>query len=155
MKKHHQGRYKVKNKLKYKGRTDDVIYRSGWEKRFFLFLDNCKLIKEWGSEEIQIPYRSIDGKIHRYFPDIYIKTINDKKYLFEIKPKKQCKPPSKKTKRYLTESLTFVKNSLKWESAVAHCNKNNMNFLILTEEQVNPIFSDKRILDELQKIIEF
>ena len=49
-------------------------------------------IVEWGSEEIAIPYRSpIDNRVHRYFPDFYVKlketTGKIKKYIIEVKPK--------------------------------------------------------------------
>ena len=38
---------------------------------YFAFTTN---ILEWGSEEIVLPYRSpIDNKVHRYYPDFYIK----------------------------------------------------------------------------------
>ena len=45
-------------------------------------------------------YRSpIDNRPHRYFPDFYIKVKEStgviKKYIIEIKPNKQTKPPAK------------------------------------------------------------
>ena len=39
-----------------------------------VYCDLNENILEWGSEEIAIPYRSpIDNKVHRYFPDFYVK----------------------------------------------------------------------------------
>ena len=39
-----------------------------------VYCDRNEKIVEWGSEEFFIPYRSpLDGKIHRYFPDFYVK----------------------------------------------------------------------------------
>ena len=39
-----------------------------------VYCDLNENILEWGSEEISIPYRSpVDKKIHRYFPDFYVK----------------------------------------------------------------------------------
>ena len=57
------------------------------------YCDKNSNILEWGSEEIIIPYRSpLDQRIHRYFPDFYIKVRDNsgkvKKYVIEIKPKK-------------------------------------------------------------------
>jgi len=70
----HQGYFKPKNPQKYKGDPTNIIYRSGWELKFMLYVDSHPEILEWGSEEFSIPYRSpIDGRIHRYFPDFYIK----------------------------------------------------------------------------------
>ena len=57
------------------------------------YCDHTDSILEWGSEEIIIPYRSpIDNRVHRYYPDFYIK-VREKsgrisKYIIEIKPKK-------------------------------------------------------------------
>ena len=72
----------------------NIIYRSLWERKFMTFCDNNSSVIEWGSEEVVIPYRSpLDGKVHRYYVDFYIKvrtTKNEiKEYLIEIKPKKQ------------------------------------------------------------------
>ena len=39
-----------------------------------VYCDNNPNILEWGSEEIIIPYKSpLDKKVHRYFPDFFIK----------------------------------------------------------------------------------
>ena len=39
-----------------------------------VYCDLNENILEWGSEEIVIPYRSpLDSRVHRYFPDFYIK----------------------------------------------------------------------------------
>ena len=58
----------------------------------------CDLNENTEWEVIIIPYRSpVDGKVHRYFPDFYIKVTESmgytKKYIIEIKPKKQTAPP--------------------------------------------------------------
>lgn len=102
-------------------------------------------ILEWGSEEIVVPYRSpLDGKIHRYFVDFYIKVRTKtgvaKKYLIEIKPKKQTvepTPPKRKTPRYINEVTTYVVNQAKWEAAREWCADRKVEFLILTEDHLN------------------
>ena len=39
-----------------------------------VYCDKNDNILEWASEEIAIPYRSpIDNRVHRYFPDFYMK----------------------------------------------------------------------------------
>ena len=43
-------------------------------RKFMVYCDLNENILEWGSEEIVMPYRSpVDGRVHRYFPDFYIK----------------------------------------------------------------------------------
>ena len=61
-----------------------------------------------------------DNKIHRYFIDLFVEMDNGECILVEIKPKKETNPPkkpSRKTKRYINEVVTFVKNQSKWEAA--------------------------------------
>ena len=70
----YKGRYRPSNPKKYKGNPSNIVYRSLWERKFMVYCDNHTKILEWGSEEIALPYRSpIDNKVHRYFPDFYIK----------------------------------------------------------------------------------
>ena len=140
----YKGRYTPKNPKKYKGDYHNIIYRSSWERKFMVYCDNSDNILEWGSEEIIIPYLSPwDGKLHRYFPDFYIKVKqasgNIKKFIIEVKPKKQTKPPkpvSRKTRRWLNEVKTYSINEAKWKHAKEWCSNNDMEFKILTEEEL-------------------
>ena len=100
----YKGKYYPSFPRKYKGDPTNIIYRSLWERKFMVYCDKNDRILEWGSEEFFIPYRSpIDGKIHRYFPDFYMKVKQNsggvKKFIIEVKPKYQCKPPVKNPKR--------------------------------------------------------
>ena len=70
----YKGKYQPSFPKKYKGNSSNIIYRSLWERRFMVYCDTNENILEWGSEELSLPYRSpIDNRIHRYFPDFYIK----------------------------------------------------------------------------------
>ena len=70
----YSGRYIPSNKKKYKGNPTTIYYRSLWERKFMVYCDKNPRILEWGSEELIIPYRlPTDGRIHRYFPDFYVK----------------------------------------------------------------------------------
>jgi hypothetical protein len=141
----HQGYFKPKNPQKYKGDPTNIIYRSGWELKFMLYVDSHPEIVEWGSEEFSIPYRSpIDNRIHRYYPDFYVKkkTKDGKSQtmVVEIKPLKQTIEPqkqNKKTKRYINEVMTWGINSSKWQAAQEFCKERNWQFLILTEKELN------------------
>lgn len=107
-------------------------------------LDENKSVIEWSSEEIAIPYRSpLDNRIHRYFPDFYVKAVDEsgnlKEMLIEVKPKKETIEPKKKsrvTKQYITEVTTWGKNQAKWKSAVDYCTDRGWEFKIMTEEHL-------------------
>ena len=96
----YKGKFHPSNRTKYKGDPDNITYRSLWERQVMKSLDENPNIVEWASEEVVIPYRSpIDGKMHRYFPDFYVKTSIGEQWLIEIKPKIQTKPPKKSKSR--------------------------------------------------------
>ena len=140
----YKGKYSPINPRKYKGDPNNVIYRSLWERRFMKYCDTNVNILEWGSEEIALGYISpLDNRPHRYFPDFYIKvkesTGQIKKYLIEIKPKKQTIEPEKKkkvTKGYLYEVMEYAKNQAKWSAARNFCKDNGWEFKILTEAEL-------------------
>lgn len=142
----YSGKFKPKNYKKYKGDPTKIFYRSLWERRFMVFADNNDAIVEWGSEEFFIPYRSpLDNKVHRYFPDFYIKYVNSKgqtvREVIEVKPKKQTLPPKKparRTKRYLQEVNTYLINQAKFKAAEEFCKDRRYKFRILTEEELLP-----------------
>ena len=142
--KSYKGKYKPMNPKKYKGDPTQVIYRSLWERKLMVYCDKNEKVLEWGSEEIIIPYRSPkDNRIHRYFPDFYMKVRQTngttKKFIVEVKPKSQCKPPrvpKRKTKKYLNEERTFAVNEAKWLNAKEWCKDRNMEFIILTEVEL-------------------
>ena len=143
----YKGRYNPVNPKKYKGNPQNIIYRSLWERKFMVYCDTNDKVLEWGSEEIIIPYISPwDGKVHRYFPDFYIKVKqssgNLKKFIIEVKPKSQCKQPIKNPKRRTTkwfnEVKTFAINQAKWKYAKEFCEDKGMEFKIFTEDHINP-----------------
>ena len=140
----YKGRYSPSYPRKYKGTPSNIIYRSLWERKFMVYCDLNQNILEWGSEEIVIPYRSpIDNRVHRYFPDFYVKlketTGKTKKYIIEVKPKRQTKPPSRpkrQTKGYLREVYEYARNQAKWEAAVDYCKDRLYEFKIMTEDEL-------------------
>jgi hypothetical protein len=136
-----QGRFVPQNPKKYKGDPTQIYYRSGWELKVFLHLDNNPNVIQWSSEEIIISYVSpIDNRRHRYFPDVYAKLkLRDgtiKEYIYEIKPKAQTVEPVKKsriTKRYVNEVVQWGINTAKWKAANEYCKNRGYEFKILTE----------------------
>ena len=142
----YSGRFKPKNYKKYKGDPTRIFYRSLWERRFMVYCHESTNILEWGSEEVIIPYRSpLDNRIHRYFPDFYIKYKNREgriiREIIEVKPKKYLSPPKepkRKTKRYLTEVSNYAINQAKFKAAEEFCAERKLAFRILTEEHLVP-----------------
>ena len=140
----YKGKYSPSYPRKYKGDPTNIVYRSLWERKFMVYCDLNENILEWGSEEIVMPYRSpVDGRVHRYFPDFYIKvkesTGRIKKMIIEIKPKRQCSPPSKpkkQTKGYLREAYEYAKNQAKWEAASEWCKDRGYIFKVFTEKEL-------------------
>lgn len=141
----YKGKFKPVNPKKYHGNSNNIIYRSLWERKFCTYCDLNENIIEWQSEEKAIPYRSpLDGKIHRYYPDFLIKVKESdgsiKKYMIEIKPSKQTIPPPKpkrQTKRYISEVYEYAKNQAKWEAAREWCIDHGYEFKVITEHQLN------------------
>ena len=109
----YKGRYTPTKPKKYKGNPQNIVYRSLWERKFMVYCDNSASIIEWGSEEIIIPYLSPkDGRMHRYFPDFYIKV----------------KQADGQIKKMVIE--------VKWRYATEWCADNGMEFKILTEDHL-------------------
>ena len=147
----YKGKFRPKNPNKYKGNPSNIIYRSLLERRFMVYLDNNPSVLKWGSEEIIIPYVSpVDNRVHRYFPDFYMKYRNSKgmivEELIEVKPFSQCSPPNPKkrltktgrtSKRYLKEVQTYMVNEAKWNQAMTYCKDRNWKWRILTEKDIN------------------
>ncbi len=136
--------YKPSHPEKYLGNSNNIICRSSWERQFCRYCDVNPNIVKWASEEFSIPYISpVDGRPHRYYPDFLIevkeKSGKLKKYVIEIKPKKQTQPPVKKkrvTKGFILEAKTYAVNQAKWKAAVEFCNDNLIEFKIITEDEL-------------------
>jgi len=133
----YSGKYKVKNISKYRGDPDKIVYRSSWEKACFNWCDQNPDIKYWSSEEVVVPYKyDVDKKYHRYFVDLKIVYNDGRTILVEIKPDKETAPPKRpdKSKRYIGEALTYVKNMNKWEAANSFAKDRGWEFQIWTEK---------------------
>lgn len=132
----YSGRYVVNNRRKYKGDADNIVYRSLWERHVFQWCDNNPAVKQWSSEEVVVPYYyEVDKRYHRYFVDVLI-VMKEKTLLVEIKPEKETAPPKRpdRSKRYLNESLTYIKNMNKWEAANEYAKDRGWEFQIWTEK---------------------
>ena len=140
----YKGKYKPLRPYKYKGNPTKVTYRSLWERKFMQYCDDNMNVLEWASEEMFVWYKSpVDNRAHRYFPDFYIKVREStgaiKKYIIEVKPKRQTKPPAKpkrQTRGYLREAFEYAKNKAKWKAANEWCLDRGYEFKVLTEKEL-------------------
>lgn len=133
-----QGKYKLKFPDKYVADKNDVIYRSSWELKFFIWCETNPKVLRWGSECVVVPYYSrMDGKNRRYYTDCYVEIVDKhgeiKKLLIEIKPYAQTLPPKN---NQLKEVYTYQVNQDKWEAANAYAIKHGMEFHIITEREL-------------------
>jgi len=140
----YKGKYYPSFPRKYKGDPTNIVYRSLWERKFMVYCDKNQNILEWASEEIAIPYRSpIDNRVHRYFPDFYMKVKETngriKNYVIEVKPAKQTIPPKKpkrQTKGYIREAYEYARNQAKWKMAKEFCADRQWVFKVVTEKEL-------------------
>ena len=144
MTKGYKGFFIPKNPQKYKGDIQNIIWRSTWEKHVMDTLDSNPNVLEWSSEQIVIPYVSpLDGKPHRYFPDMWAKLRRDTgaivQVIIEVKPAMQTrppKPPKRRSKRFLLESAHYAINQAKWAAAEDYCRKRGWEFVKKTEKTI-------------------
>ena len=141
----YRGKYYPSFPRKYKGDPTNIIYRSLWERKFMVYCDKNAKILEWGSEEIALPYISPhDSRVHRYFPDFYIKVQENtgkvKRYLIEVKPLKQTvrpKKPKRQTKGYIREAFEYARNQAKWKAEREYCADRMWEFKVKTEKELD------------------
>ena len=137
----HKRKYKPIHPEKYIGDPTNIVMRSSWETKFALWCDKNSSVLSWNSEETVVPYVSpVDNRAHRYFIDFKIKIQTKdgsiKTYLVEVKPDAQTRPPvppSRKTRRYIQEVMTWGVNEAKWKAATTYANDRQWDFIILTE----------------------
>ena len=140
----YNGKFRPRHPKKYKGDPTNIIYRSLWERKFMNYCDLTESVSEWQSEEFWIPYVSPkDNRVHRYFPDFYMKVKERggtvKRYVIEVKPAKQTKPPVKpkrQTKGYIREAYEYAKNQAKWKMAREFCADRQWEFKVVTEKEL-------------------
>lgn len=137
----YKGRYKPKNPSKYAGDSNNVVYRSMWERHVMKWCDDNSNVTAWVSEEVVIPYIcQTDKKPHRYFMDFAIQFADGKKILVEVKPYKETQKPEKKQGKrrqtLLKEGMTYIKNQSKWHAAKEYALDRGWRFEIWTEKEL-------------------
>lgn len=133
--KHAQGAYRVKNPQKYLGNSTP-LYRSSWELDFCQTCDDCPAITGWCVEPFAIKYVCpLTNRLRDYWPDFMIqykhKDGTIKTELIEIKPAKLA--TNAKTKK---EKMILAVNMAKWAAAKEFCARNNIEFRVMTENEL-------------------
>jgi hypothetical protein len=90
--------------------------------------------------------------------DLKIVYATGKTVLVEIKPQKETVPPvgQRRTKKYITEGLTYVKNMNKWKAAKEYAADRGWHFEIWTEktlEQMGIMPKSTKVLKPLKPFI--
>lgn len=160
----YQGHYTVKNRKKYIGDPNLVVYRSSWEFAFCKWCDASPSVLRWSSEPIKVPYYDRVSKldeckkygldpnnprnwvVKNYNTDFWIE-INkggDKpeKWFIEVKPKHKLKKPTpppqnaplKEQKRFNAQAKEYLINEAKFAALDAWAKKNGTKFFIFTED---------------------
>lgn len=94
----------------------DIYYHSSYELKYLKFCEKTQDI--FTSCNFYIKYKDQAGNIKRYIPDFII----NKKIIIEIKPRSM---------------LTFGNNQLKFEAASLYCKENNLEFRVITEDDLD------------------
>ena len=113
-----------------------IIYRSSYELKFIMWLENCDKVKGWASECIKIPYLYIDGKTHTYYPDYFVEMMDGTKMVVEIKPHNQTQKPVNENCWAMRE---YAKNMCKWKATMEFCKNKGYQFKVLTEKTINQL----------------
>jgi len=159
-----QGYYRIKNRDKYIGDPNLIIYRSSWEFAFCKWADASPSILRWSSEPIKIPYYDRVSKLEEckkhgldpnnpknwivknYNTDFWIEIDKGgpkpERWFIEVKPKKDyvrpqpppANAPLKEQKRYVQQAKTFLINEAKFAAIKEWASKNNSKFYIFTED---------------------
>lgn len=115
---------------------DNIIYRSSYELKFIMWLENNNKVKRWGSECFYIPYLYFDGTTHKYYPDYFVEMVDGSKMVIEIKPYNQTQKPINENSWAAKE---YAKNICKWKAAMDFCESKGYIFKVLTEKTINQL----------------
>lgn len=149
-----QGWYRLLNPEKFIKPIDELMnsykdghvnYKSSLELKAIRYCDWNSNVNKWSLEPFAIQYlKPTTGKLHRYYIDLVIEFNNSEKFLVEVKPFAQTKPPTKPSKltnksklNYARNTETWLINQAKWAAAKEFCKTNGFKFIILTEKELN------------------
>jgi hypothetical protein len=108
-----------------KNNGKEFYYRSRWECKVLEYLELIPQILRYEVEPLKggIPYL-FEGKIHHYFPDLFIYFSDGHVEIWEIKPENQNDLPI---------------NQAKWSSAQPYCESKGWRFVIINEDEISKL----------------
>jgi len=122
-----------------------IKYRSGIELKAFIYADNNDSVIKFSIEPFHVKYlKPTDGKIHRYFIDMFLEFNTGDKFIVEVKSSSETKPP-RRPKKMTTNTIknykracnTYSVNLAKWNAAKEFALQNGFRFIILTEKELS------------------
>ena len=133
------GDFRIYNPKKYVGPDGPIKYRSSYELIFMRTIEANSNVVEWAAETIVIPYlmmEKIDGKFvekrHSYITDAYVKHVDGRKFICEIKPLVLSPTSMEQVK----QNFAVQKNFQKWKYAIQWCKNNGYIFKIINESHL-------------------
>jgi len=107
-------------------KVGECKYRSGWELKYMLYLDENPDVISYEYEPFEITYVSNkkSGRIRRYIPDIMIHMVDGSNVLVEIKPARRLNTRIVQKKASVAED---------W------CRENNATYKIITEIELKAL----------------
>jgi hypothetical protein len=95
-------------------------FRSGWEEKVMVHLDSDPTVERWTYEQTVIEYLSNirTKKIRRYYPDFFVRYLDGREEIVEVKPKRKL------------DQVTVKKKA---EAARLWCSDRGMTYRMLTE----------------------
>jgi hypothetical protein len=118
----HENRFKTKAKIQtMKGGT--ICYQSSWEVIFAKYLDNNSLVIKFEKDKVRLPY-FYNNKNRIYIVDFLVTYEDGKKELVEIKP---------------AGLVNKEENPAKFEVAQKWCEQRSIDFVVITEDEINLI----------------
>lgn len=127
----------------WKCKKENPRFLSSLELKLHYFLNINPIVKEYDYEGISIEYFKSDGTKHLYFPDFQINYIDDE--IIHIL----------ETKTWKNKDNLDVKS--KQDAAIEYCNKNNMVYTILFDEDVDELvgLTTQQIIEKTPNLILF
>ena len=95
-------------------------YRSGWEQKYMVYLDENPDVASWSYEKLVIEYVSNQKtkKVRKYYPDFQVEYKDGSKVIIEIKPSRKL------------DQMTVIK---KVRAAKEWCTIHGLTYKVLTE----------------------
>lgn len=117
---------KAKRGIHISNKGGTFKYRSNWELKYALYLDNNPNVISYVYEPYAIDYvaNNKTKKIRRYWPDFEITWNTGNKTIVEIKPKKK---------------LIQIRNIKKANAAIQFASLHNMNYVLITEIELKSL----------------